>query len=287
MSHQTTNNGKNEKEPRWGWWMLGVTCFVLVVFVLIGGVQYWFVENYLDGGDRVTRFGISGDFFGFTNALFSALAFAMIIVTLWMQKYELRQQREEIDQTQGIMERQQSEMKHQNDSLRQQTFENTFFNMLSLHTEIVAAVRSGDGKTSGRRSFASFLDDLAGSKVGEDQCTTKPAPVDMDDYEKWYLNNEAEAGHYFRSLYNMLRYIDDQGSQQKRMYARLVRGQLSSNELRLLFYSGLGSKGRDKMKPLIEKFAVLKHLPPDAALTSLKSQYQPSAFDQVGQTAER
>ena len=43
--------------------------------------------------------GLWGDFFGFVNALLSALAFAGVLVTLWMQRRELQLQRLEMTRT--------------------------------------------------------------------------------------------------------------------------------------------------------------------------------------------
>ncbi len=47
----------------------------------------------------------------------------------------------------------------------------------------------------------------------------------------------------------------------KRLYSNLVRAQLSSFELLLLFYNCLSSMGVEKFKPLIEKYSLLKTLP--------------------------
>ncbi len=69
---------------------------LLVVLVLItwGGsfvVQLaWFNNN-------LTRAALSGDTFGAVNSLFSAFAFAGVIVTVLMQRDELRLQRNELE----------------------------------------------------------------------------------------------------------------------------------------------------------------------------------------------
>jgi hypothetical protein len=52
--------------------------------------------------------------------------------------------------------------------------------------------------------------------------------------------------------------IDD-----KRLYTNLIRAQLSSYELVLLFYNCLSELGREKFKPLVEVYALLKTLPRD------------------------
>lgn len=281
MSDQHGNQPE-KPEPRWGWWMLGISIAVLLVLAGIAFLQYWVVENHImkTGTDEVTRFGVSGDFFGFANAVFSALAFAMIIVTLWMQKHELGLQREEIEHTRKELKGQKEEMKQQNASLRRQTFENTFFGMLAMHSQIVDAIKSPTGTpTQGRGAFAALVADLK-NKSRKGTTAAHPEEVSVDSYNVWYRSHEAEVGHYFRTLYNMMRYIHEYGGEEKKMYARLLRAQLSSNELKLLFCNGLGEYGKEKFKPLIERYALLKHFRYDKALMDLKDQYDPSAFGQ-------
>jgi hypothetical protein len=163
-----------KKEPRWWTQMIAAGLFVVVVLLAVSIMQYNFVKSKFPVSEDVARFGISGDFFGFSNAVFSALAFSTIIVTLWMQKHELRQQRLELDQTQDIMSlqinemelqrqemlQQRQEMQDQNESLRRQRFENTFFGMLELHNQVVSGVASPVGGSSGRAAFSMFLSAL-------------------------------------------------------------------------------------------------------------------------------
>ena len=283
----------NDKEPAWGWWMIGVGLLVTLVLAGIAGVQFWFVQNYVPGtaDSSVTKFGISGDFFGFANALFSALAFAMIIVTLWMQKYELKQQRRELDQTQEIMalqvkemelqrqemQDQRQEMQDQNESLRRQRFENTFFGMLELHNQVVSAINSSSGGPSGRGAFSMLMSTL--HDLNSKQRTGENAARSLVElYEAWYSDIEASVGHYFRTLYNIIRFVHEFGGNDRSTYARLLRAQLSSHELELLALNGLSIHGRDKLKPLIEEYALLKHLRQMARKNSFCNDYHPSAF---------
>jgi hypothetical protein len=76
-----------------------------------------------------TKQGIFGDMFGAVNALFSGLAFAGLIITLILQRRELALQRDELEQTRN-------EFVEQNKTMKRQRFENTFFNLMSLHQHI-------------------------------------------------------------------------------------------------------------------------------------------------------
>src|SRR5215213_5051365 len=44
----------------------------------------------------------------------------------------------------------------------------------------------------------------------------------------------------------------------KHLYTNLVRAQLSSYEIALTFYNCLSEMGREKFKPLVERYALLK-----------------------------
>ena len=46
----------------------------------------------------------------------------------------------------------------------------------------------------------------------------------------------------------------------------LVRAQLSSDELFLLFYNCLSKVGLKKFKPLVEEFAMLQHVPRESLI---------------------
>ena len=282
-----------EREPRWWTQMIAAGLGVIVVLLLVSMFQYNFVQTKIpsNGNNDITRFGIAGDFFGFANALFSALAFSTIIVTLWMQKHELRQQRLELDQTQQIMnlqikemELQRQEMQDQNESFRIQRFESTFFNMLALHNQVIAEVTSNDGKKRGREAFTRLVEELDPRFAGLGQeYNTKVSKRTVDEivhaYETWYEENEHHVGHYFRTLYNLFLYVEEHGPTDKTTYARLARAQLSRGELDLLLVNGLSQNGREKFKPLIVQFDLLKHVRKTPENQALRDAYLPTVDD--------
>lgn len=71
--------------------------------------------------------------------------------------------------------------------------------------------------------------------------------------------------HYFRHLYRVFKYIDEtpmfvNDKKKKYEYACIMRASLSQYELIMLFYNCLSSNGREKFKPLIEKYAIFNNL---------------------------
>ena len=70
-------------------------------------------------------------------------------------------------------------------------------------------------------------------------------------------------GRYFRNLYNVVKFVDQSEFPKefgaKKFYTNLIRAQLSSNELGLLFYNCLSDRGAE-FKKLVEKYALLKDM---------------------------
>lgn len=92
-----------------------------------------------------------------------------------------------------------------------------------------------------------------------------------------------EFDHYFRDLYRIIKFIDESplitDFEDRYQYTSIVRGQLSRYELLWLFYNGLSVYGRDKFKPLIERYALLKNIREDLLVKETdKDLYAPSAY---------
>lgn len=74
-------------------WFSKVWIWIVIVVVIWGLVPFIIVAFHKSIGEA----GQFGDVYGSVNALFSALAFALLIYTSWMQKNELELQRNEIE----------------------------------------------------------------------------------------------------------------------------------------------------------------------------------------------
>ena len=264
------------------WW------YVLIFFgvILLFSLSWYFLSYYHPG---IQERGTFGDQFGFVNALFSGLAFAGLICTILLQKNELTLQREELIYTHAGMEQQTDLFKAQNDNLRIQRFENTFFNMLSLQQQIVnelsihftdiIKVREDstdhivryiekekpiDKHITGRDLFRyafceakHYIDDSNYVPGLGRAMRVVGFSAYKDSYTPTYFD------HYFRHLYTILKFVSQNdwlGEEQQYRYASFLRATLSRYELVWLFYNGLSEYGRDKLKPLLERYSMLKNL---------------------------
>ncbi len=263
-----------------------------------------------DLSNEVAR-GVFGDKFGSINALFSGLAFAGIIFTIFLQRRELALQRLNIEE--------------QNDTLRQQRFESSFFHLLALHASIVdkLEITSHEKRDAftyfiellkgNSEAFAAFhplskltkelLHQLRGSPTLTDEMRIHLDLAEISSVESmleknpgivgWYLEAEEDfhkqllnkayftahkkskdgLSHYFRNLYHIYRFIHESkliDEDAKRKYARIVRAQLSDEELVAILYNCLAegdgngkSKlefGYPKMTRLVQQYDILQNI---------------------------
>ena len=276
--------------------LLGIM-LCMVLFLFIANLCLIFLPY-----DKDTR-GTFGDQFGAVNALFSGLAFAGLIYTiilqrndLKLQRQDLKLQRKELELTRKEMEDQTAEFEKQNETLKIQRFENTFFNMLSQFQEIVNSLSirfveyNQNQEVIGRDTFkTSFKDVIVRVEVSEGNRPFKSFRG-IDDV----INAEGLAGyckadvptyfdHYFRYLYRILKFVhetplitkfDDEYE-----YTSMLRAILSRYELVWLYYNGLSEYGNEKLKPLIERYAMLKNLRDDLLVEGIDvGSYADSAY---------
>jgi len=216
--------------------------------------------------------GQFGDMFGAVNALFSGLAFAGLIITLFLQKNELSLQRDELKLTRDEMTHQREEFEKENETLRYQRFENLFYNMLNLQQEIVAGLRydyeeeeivlvpSGpenvliQDKRKVVRNVTGrdvFRYTFCNAKIYFDEKDRMGNNVFVNGY-KGFLNKEglvaydatsipARFDHYFRHLYKIIQFVDEQEFEfaEAYKYISLLRGTLSRYELVWIYYNSL------------------------------------------------
>jgi Putative phage abortive infection protein len=221
------------------------------------------------------------------NTLFSGLAFWGVIWAILLQKSELVLQREELELTRNEVRGQKEQLEAQNLTLKQQRFENTFFSLLNLFIGVVSSmevttVTEGRPATfKGRECFTALYNELQRQYTNDQHATTitDSKALCVDAYNHFADYRQMAVGHYFRTLYNIVKFIDRSPVEDKQTYINILRAQLSSSELNLLFYNCLSDYGSRKFKPYVEQFGLLENM----MLSNLirqdhKSLYNESAF---------
>lgn len=265
---------------------LGKIIFAIGVLGVGAGITvlctYWqeFGNSFSTDHARWSQFG---DYIGGTlGSIFAFLALIALLLTLWLQNRELRISSEELKKSAKAL-------KDQNESLVLQNFENRFFNMLTLHHQIVSGLdlrKNGKITASGRDCLKVFYDRLQKelkSNFRWDSIDYKKQVI--AGYEKFYRQHSHELGHYYRYIYRILKFINESQISEKRDYSGILRAQLSNPELALLFYNGITSRG-NKLKPLAEKYALFENLEP-TQLTNMEEDSKLYSIEAFGDQAQK
>lgn len=280
-------NNKETKSRLWFWIVIAI-----VGVIALWSLSWWLISKNIDcSTDR----GTFGDMFGAVNALFSGLAFAGLIATLLYQQEELKLQREELAQTREELKGQREEFEEQNKTMKRQRFENTFFNMLSLQQDIIANLSYENpqkGTVFTKASIYQERDVFNGLYTDAmivykgNLCYGGIKDKLRDRYTEYSSIQELSfLDHYFRHLYRIYKYVDSSdliADEERYDYACIIRSQLSDYELVMLFYNCLTENGREKFKPLIEKYAIFNNLRDELlANKEHKKEYVETAYSRI------
>ena len=246
----------------WGLVWLGV------IIVLASIYFYW--EKI-----TATKFELNllGDFMGGTVASVWSLAGLLFIYVAFLgqkqqllnQQLEILYSQLEVKYTRLELSGQKEEMKEQNMTLRSQQFENTFFQLLNLLNSIVDSFKirnfaSNVITDSGRDCLVTFYSYFFREIQSESFSNKLELKDVIKKYEAVYKSNKSDLSHYFRTLYHIVKFVDQSDIENKKQYISIIRAQLSNIEQALLFYNCLHENGREKFKPLIEKYALFKNI---------------------------
>lgn len=266
---------------------IAVILLCLTIFCSGYFVTRWYYEE---------KANEAGDAAGLVNGLFSAFAFAGVIYAIFLQRHDLEMQRDEL-------RGQKEEFQIQNETLKRQRFENTLFSMLQLQTHITNEITFSYNKTEvnyetksfyekkinikGRDAFKEVYDKIHHSYKEGERISTYNGMRGLI-YAEGLKGYESCASpsffdHYFRHLYRIFKFVKYSTlikDEDRYEYSSIVRSQLSKYELIWLYYNGLSKYGKEKFKPLIEEFALLKNLRKELLVTNLKCDdgYETSAF---------
>ena len=253
---------------------------LFVALLLFGGTLLIYVLNFgVSLSEKHKIWAEFGDFFGgFLSAIFGLAALIALLYTIRLQSTVLDISSEELRLTRGEIKNSTNALISQNDSMVDQRIDNTFFQLLNTHNEIVNAIeldlkliQRPPGSAKGRACFKYYLESLKENYFADvvdfgntDKDSRKSVKEKINEaYLQTFEIFQAELGHYFRFLYNIFKYIDRDvaDEDQQKFYAKLVRSQLSNYELALLFYNCQADLGWEKFRPYVEQFALLKNLP--------------------------
>lgn len=113
--------------------------------------------------------------------------------------------------------------------------------------------------------------------------------IEERNYQEFYDKYFYILGHYFRYVYNIIKYVDTSNSaneEEKIRLTNLLQAQLSSDEMGLIFYNAIFNDkakkkltGERKFLELLEKYKLLENIDDKSlADSSHKEKYYPKTF---------
>lgn len=237
------------------WWLL----LVPITFASGAVLAYAVTFQQLPTTENPGAWGTFGDFLGgLLNPLVSTLTLFVAISVWRLQKVELEQTKQALEEQAKTAEQQRQEQR--------------FFDLLNVYQRTVESISysrmencGGNSETivsSGKQALKSWLDDMMNSNNGELRAERM-----YGDYNKALKNNwkyQDAAGmfdHYFRVVFRILSETENLLGDQHHRYVKLFRAQLSRSELLILGFNLWADDEGQNMIPWVEKYGLLKHLP--------------------------
>lgn len=268
---------------------IGGIVFIIIatiVFIVFGSWKFSFTLNE----EKIGQFG---DFIGgIIGSLFSLAGVILFYVALKEQRkdininqqnlklqisalnqqvVEFKAQKTELIETrkvyveQTILLREQTNLyKLQNKELKEQTstaklqqFDSSFFSYLNVLIELKNTL---DLKTHIKNYFGQIYSEISIINL-KDKTLIESFKIIQAKYLEIFHLHINELSHYFKTLYRIIVLIDSSSIEEERkhQYFKLLRSQLSNQELLVLYYNYHSHLGI-KVRPYIIKYDLLKHI---------------------------
>ena len=219
-----------------------IACFsIIILTVFLYGlfliIKIWPIDEY-----SISTAGTFGDSFGALNSLFTGLGFAGLLITIFLQREDLKLTRLELSDTRA-------EIKLQSQTFRQQQFEESFYRLLSLYRENLAhlSIKAGQGSTLRIQGIEALSHK---QQQFDEACELQrkiPFPASgstsaKDDYTyelyKTCNIHFSRQARYIETLNAILLLIDKDCfiSEKKEHYLNILSSQFTTYEIKYLFY---------------------------------------------------
>ena len=206
-----------------------ILALILSVIYLVGNFYYSKLPDFSTAGKiKLNEFG---DFVGGTlNPILSFLGFLALLYTISIQRNQIAVDKKDREK---------------------QQFENTFFALLNVHNQ--ALDNLSKDKQFGVRDGTSYPNGSDLQNLLKETLDRKVTNLEIS--QKNLKDKNHLCGHYFRILYVLLKFIENNSSwlsENEKMYSNLVKGLLPDNVFRLL---AVYCSNKDDYKLLLEHYS--------------------------------
>lgn len=259
-------------------WMAVIPLIAVVLaIIVIAAYRLMFGAQF---SDRQDQWGQFGDFVGgVLNPMLAFFSILLLLITVRLQLEELQLTREELRKSSKALD-------EQSKAFARQNFESLLFNSIKRLQDFVEAVSVG--MLQGKAAMNSAANFLRSNYITSLDIENEKPLVQLNFKETYDSYNFLAP--FFRLLYHLFKLIDEEPNLSQRdreRYASLVRAQLDSTELQLLFYNGTHGEGKTGLMRYVLKYGLLKHIKEHDLLRVDHRElfYSPIAFQDAGTIA--
>lgn len=200
--------------------------------------------------------GTLGDFVGgILGTLIAIYSIAMLVKTLNAQIISNANMKDTND---NVIETNNAQIKLST----QQLFDNKFQVFFNQYKDTIAAYVDKDKDLKGRQALESIVADFLSAPFNNKLVYKKRVVASVREFEAFYAGHREQLAVHFRELYQLVRLVAESEIEEddRVLYAKCIRGQLSDGELAILRYNCLTDNGF-AMRRFVNHFNLLKHLP--------------------------
>ncbi|WP_306095776.1 putative phage abortive infection protein [Qipengyuania flava] len=257
---------KNGPSFPWHLAIAGVLSLVVLLGFYWVGANKFSTEEWNEFGDFIA---------GAAGVIITTFTFLALLYTIHIQSTELALSRNELSLTRdelalnrGEIAKSGKALRDQVETIKVQNFERTLFESLNFLSKLSEQFewRSPveDAPRTGVSAFFAMY-----HQIGHPSVALGALGVEDGDQ----IGNHAPLGEaldrlrtqlapYYRTLYNIYRYLDESEFADEVYYNRIIRAQIPDHALAILFYNSLTPRGL-RFQKYIEKYAILDNLPPE------------------------
>lgn len=252
----TNNNQESEIISKGLFWGIIITCILIFgAMIILFSLNREFDNEYpIDNG----LFGTYGDFIGGVVGTIVAFYSAFLLVKTLQSQENVNQSVIETNNQISIA----SGKELYNTLL--EVFNNKFERFMTCYQNAIDnyVLEKNNEVLTGRKAFEKIASEFINNDFTNNNDYLRRTQSAISEYVDFYSNNRLYLAVHFRMLYLLTSLVSTSGleTNDKVLYAKLIRGQLSESEMTMLRYNCHSEYGV-KMQKYCNKFNLIKHLP--------------------------
>ena len=259
----TDNNQESKIISKGLFWGIIITCILIFgAMIILFSLNREFDNEYpIDNG----LFGTYGDFIGGVVGTIIAFYSAFLLVKTLQSQEKVN--KNVIETNNSIIDSNNktsiaSEKQLYNTLL--EVFNNKFERFMACYQNAMVnyVFEKDHSEFTGRKAFEKMVNVFVNSNFTNNNDYLRRTQSAISEYMDFYSNNRLYLAVHFRMLYLLTSLVSTSGleTNDKVLYAKLIRGQLSESEMTMLRYNCHSEYGV-KMQKYCNEFNLIKHLP--------------------------